>query len=214
MQHDLLPLFPLQVVLLPGSPLPLHIFEDRYKEMMGEIISSRGEFGVVLAADDGIVNTGCTAVVENVVKRYPDGGLDIVASGRRRFEIVLLNEEKTYLRGSVQFFDDEVPESESADPVFKDARRRALAGYDELRLLDSSEPLAGPALENPQLSFQLARAVPDLGVRQVLLNTRSETLRLRLLADFFPKFLTRQRRISHLRSVAPTNGHAKVPDEL
>ena len=61
MQPGLLPLFPLQVVLLPGAELPLHIFEDRYKEMMAEVIRDRMEFGVILANEKGIVNTGCTA---------------------------------------------------------------------------------------------------------------------------------------------------------
>ncbi len=61
MQPGLLPLFPLQVVLLPGAELPLHIFEDRYKEMIAEVIRDRLEFGVILANEKGIVNTGCTA---------------------------------------------------------------------------------------------------------------------------------------------------------
>ena len=88
MQPGLLPLFPLQVVLLPGSELPLHIFEDRYKEMIGEAIRNRQEFGVVLANGKGIVNTGCTAMVDKVLRQYPDGRMDILTHGRRRFEIV------------------------------------------------------------------------------------------------------------------------------
>ena len=107
MQQELLPLFPLQLVLLPGAGLPLHIFEERYKEMIGEAINDGTEFGIVLASEKGIVNTGCTAVVQRVVNRYDDGRMDIIARGRRRFEILLLNEEKNYLRGAVEFFDDE-----------------------------------------------------------------------------------------------------------
>src|SRR5579871_3829993 len=96
MQSGLLPLFPLQVVLLPGGELPLHIFEDRYKEMIGEVIRDRLEFGVVLANDKGIVNTGCTATVEKILRQYSDGRMDILARGRRRFEIVMLNDERNY----------------------------------------------------------------------------------------------------------------------
>jgi ATP-dependent protease La (LON) substrate-binding domain len=73
MQPGLLPLFPLQVVLLPGAELPLHIFEDRYKEMIGEAIRDRMEFGVILASEKGIVNTGCTAMIDKVLHEYPDG---------------------------------------------------------------------------------------------------------------------------------------------
>src|SRR5204862_8160645 len=110
MQQGLLPLFPLQVVLLPGSQLPLHIFEDRYKEMIGEVLRDKLEFGVVLASEKGIVNTGCTATVDRVLREYPDGRLDILTRGRRRFEILLLNEERSFLRGAVEFFDDDDPD--------------------------------------------------------------------------------------------------------
>src|SRR5215472_1993877 len=138
MQQGLLPLFPLQVVLLPGGELPLHIFEDRYKEMIGEILRDRQEFGVVLASEKGLVNTGCTATVDRVLRRYPDGRMDIVARGRRRFEILLLNDERSYLRGSVDFFDDE--QATTASP---EIRKRAIEGFNALQALSSHQPLAG-----------------------------------------------------------------------
>src|ERR1051326_2697782 len=107
MPSQLLPLFPLQLFVFPRTQMPLHIFEERYKEMVGEAIRDKSEFGIVLAKEDGIVNAGCTVVVEKVLKQYPDGRMDILTSGRRRFEIVMLNEEKEYLRGEVEFFDDD-----------------------------------------------------------------------------------------------------------
>ncbi len=111
MQPHLLPLFPLQVVLLPGGELPLHIFEDRYKEMIGEVLRGElafgNEFGVVLSSEKGIVNTGCTATVDQVLRRYPDGRMDILTRGRRRFEIVEAGRRASFLRGSVDFFDDD-----------------------------------------------------------------------------------------------------------
>jgi Lon protease-like protein len=205
MQQGLLPLFPLQVVLLPGAELPLHIFEDRYKEMIGEILRSRHEFGVVLASEKGIVNTGCTATVDRVVKRYPDGRLDIVVRGRRRFEILLLNDERSYLRGSVDFFDDE----QSTQPS-PEIRQRAIEGFNQLQALSSSQPLEDSQLANPQLSFLLAQPVPDLGFRQALLATRSEAERLKQLADFFPSFVVRQKHIQHVKEVAPRNGRGRA----
>src|ERR1700675_741365 len=102
MQQELLPLFPLPVVLFPRTPLPLHIFEERYKEMIRDVLDSHAEFGVVLAGEKGIVNMGCTAIVDNVLKRYPDGRMDLLAVGRRRFEILQLDDEKSYLRGQVE----------------------------------------------------------------------------------------------------------------
>jgi Lon protease-like protein len=202
MQEGLLPLFPLQVVLLPGGDLPLHIFEDRYKEMIAEVIRERSEFGVVLANDKGIVNTGCTATIEKVLRKYPDGRMDILTQGRRRFEIVMLNDERTFLRGSVEFFDDE-----DAAPAAPEIRQRAIAGYNAVRALSSSTPLDATETGAPQLSFHLAEPVPDLTFRQLILATRSEAERMKRIADFFPAHLIRQRRIQHVKDVAPRNGH-------
>jgi Lon protease-like protein len=202
-----LPLFPLQVVLLPDAELPLHIFEDRYKEMIAEVLRDKIEFGVVLANEKGIVNTGCTAVIERVLREYPDGRLDILAVGRRRFEIEHINDERAFLRGEVDYFDDEdvaLPEDEF--------RARAISGYNELRALTAEAPLAAAHTDDPQLSFRLARPIQDLGLRQALLSARSEAERLRQLAEFLPGFLIRQRRVEHVKQVAPRNGHGgKLP---
>src|SRR4051812_31340685 len=99
-----LPLFPLQLVALPGNAIPLHIFEERYREMVGEAEASNSEFGIVLAKDGGIVNAGCTVVVESVLQRYPDGRFDVLTRGQRRFRLLSLNEDKAYLRGEVEYF--------------------------------------------------------------------------------------------------------------
>ena len=209
MPGALLPLFPLNVVLFPNHLLPLHIFEERYKEMIGEAIQQKSEFGIVLAAESGIVNVGCTAVVEKVVEEYPDGRMDIMSRGKRRFEILSLNEDKAYLRGAVEFFDDE----EDADPPSTALMERALGGYRELTALEERDR---PELDarDPQLSFQLADAVPDVNFRQVLLVTRSEAERIRRLADFLPGYVTKTRRVTGFRAVARNNGHWKYPSGM
>jgi Lon protease-like protein len=209
MQEGLLPLFPLQVVLFPGAELPLHIFEDRYKEMIGEAVRDRLEFGVVLASEKGLVNAGCTATVERVLKQYPDGRMDILTLGRRRFEILLLNSERAFLRGSVDFFDDE-----PSGPVPPEVRKLALEGYNEMQALSSDPQLsledAAQDSAGPRLSFRLAEPVPDLGLRQLLLTSRSEAERMRHLAEFFPDYLVRQRRVQHVKNIAPRNGHGRT----
>src|SRR5262249_12035249 len=124
MQSKLLPLFPLQVVVFPRTQLPLHIFEERYKEMVGEAIRDSSEFGIVLAKDEGIVNAGCTVIVDKVLRSHPDGRMDILTRGIRLFEIVLLNQEKSYLRGEVAYFDDDEP-----GPAPNDVRTEALRLY-------------------------------------------------------------------------------------
>ena len=207
MQQGLLPLFPLPVVLLPRTPLPLHIFEDRYKEMIGEALRENTEFGVVLAREKGILNAGCTARIEQVLKRYPDGRLDILTVGQRRFEILLLNEEKSYLRGAVQFFDDDEP----AEPAPAEMKGRALEAFQELRQLDAGGGAAEPELADPQVSFQLAHVIDDVDFRQRLLRLRSETGRLKEMVEFCETYIPKQRVIANLRRVQPLNGHGRLP---
>lgn len=204
MQPGLLPLFPLPLVLFPRTPVPLHIFEDRYKELIGDVLPDRSEFGIVLAKENGILHTGCTAIVEKVLDRYPDGRLDILAAGRRRFEILSLDDEKSYLRASVEFFDDDEPVAEPA----ADTQKRAIAAFEALRALDDSPPV--PELGDPQLSFQLAQIVEDVDFRQRLLRLRSEPERLRQLVEFCDGYVPKQRLIASLRRVQPRNGHSRA----
>jgi Lon protease-like protein len=209
MRSTLLPLFPLRVVVFPRTPLPLHIFEDRYKEMVGEAIRSRTEFGIVLAKDEGIVNAGCTVTVEKVLKTYADGRMDILTRGIRRFEIVGLNEDKTYLRGEVEYFDDE-----EQPPAPVELQEKALAHY--RGLVETGELRFGvdPVLTDPQLSFQLAQALQDLDFLSVLLRNRSEAERLKQLADYLSREMPKLREASRMKKVAPLNGHGTKPPGL
>jgi len=209
MPELLLPLFPLSAVLLPATPLPLHIFEDRYKELMGDVIPSRSEFGIVMAKDEGIVNIGCTAVVDRVVQRYPDGRMDVIAIGQRRFTILSPNDEKSYLRATVEYFNDE----EAADvPVT--LREQAITGYLNLRRSVDDEVLAEPRLDDPQMSFQLGQLLSDLDKRQILLSMRSEINRLEYLVAILPEYIAKLELTRLARRVGPLNGHAKHVAEL
>ncbi len=206
MAVEIIPLFPLSVVLLPSMPLPLHIFEDRYKEMMGEIIPAKSEFGVVFAKDDGIVNIGCTATVERVMRRYDDGRLDLLAIGQRRFQIESLDQEKSFLRAEVEFFNDD-----DATEVPLELRERASAAYHHLALTDQdSGERTQPSFENTRMSFQLARHIDDFDKRQTVLALRSEIERLEFLVRVIPEYVEKRERIALAKRVAPLNGHAKV----
>jgi ATP-dependent Lon protease len=202
MPTRLLPLFPLQVVVFPRTPLPLHIFEERYKEMVGIAIRDNSEFGVVLAKEDGIVNVGCTVRVQKVLEIYPDGRLDVVTQGERRFEILTLNEEQVYLQAEVRYFDD----TDFAVPP-DDLRVQVLDHYNNLIHLDSSRGHTEPDLRDPQLSFQLAPAVPDVDFLHMLLRNRSEADRLKELNQYLEEYIPRRRLIERIRQVAPTNGY-------
>ncbi len=203
-----MPLFPLRVVVFPRTTLPLHIFEDRYKELIGEAIQSTSEFGIVLAREDGIVNAGCTVVVEKVLKNYADGRMDILTRGVRRFEILGLNEDKSYLRGEVEFFDDDEP-----GPGPTDLQEKALVQY--RGLLETGELRESePVLSDPQLSFQLAQAVQDMDFLSLLLRNRSEPQRLKQLADYLARLAPKLREASRMRKLAPLNGHGTAPSGM
>jgi Lon protease-like protein len=101
-----IPLFLLDVVLLPTMSLPLHIFEERYKKMVGECLRGSGRFGVVYYHEGGIYPVGCTAEIRKVLKRYEDGRMDIVTRGERRFHIDQVIREKEYLEARISPFED------------------------------------------------------------------------------------------------------------
>ncbi len=210
MQQDSLPLFPLGVVLFPEADLPLHIFEDRYKEMIEDVLREESEFGVVLASEKGMASIGCTAVIEKVLKKYPDGRMDILARGRRRFEIILLDEERNYLRASVAMLADE-DGTEANDSV----KQRVLSAWVKLMMMEHGGMVeAMPSDNRSDLSFVIGQAVPDVEFRQQLLSMRSEKDRMDALSSFLPNYLEREKLTRHVRRVAPLNGHAKHAPEV
>jgi len=204
MATDLLPLFPLSLVLVPTMPLPLHIFEDRYKEMMADLITGQSEFGVVLAKEQGIANIGCTAIVDEITRRYDDGRLDLIATGQRRFRITSLDQEKTYLRAEVQYFNDE-----DASEVPADLKQKASSAYRRLATFEDVEAME-PKFERTRISFQLAQLIEDLDKRQMVLGLRSEIERLEYLVSIVPSYIEQRERTSLAKRVAPLNGHPKV----
>jgi Lon protease-like protein len=206
---DLLPLFPLELVVFPRVSLPLHIFEERYKRMVAKAIEGSSEFGIVLAKQNGIANAGCTVAVDRVLKKYPDGRMDIIARGRRRFEILDLNQEEDVLRGQVEFFEDE---DESPPPP--ELLQSAIEQYAGLRVAGQIRAHAEPNLADPQVSFQIAQGLDDLDFLNLLLRRRSETDRLRELKEFFSQSLQKQRQISRAKDLASKNGFGGKPAGL
>ena len=164
----LLPLFPLDVVLFPGTPLPLHIFEPRYKEMIGECLAQHRTFGVVRALEQGLAEIGCTAEIVTVVKEYPDGRLDLVTEGRQRFELLRVNQERSFLQAEILMIDDEPePRRRKTPPARFNCTLNCSPSLARVRI--SPPPIL------PLLSFYLAGSLPlDLDFKQKLLALRSE----------------------------------------
>jgi uncharacterized protein len=197
----LLPLFPLEVVLLPGTPLPLHIFEPRYKEMIGECLANDAPFGVVRALDEGIAEVGCTAEIITVTKEYPDGRMDLIAEGRKRFEVLELNQERSFLRAEVLLVPDEPNAAAQEEKV------RAIQLHLEILSLAGAVQDLSAADQN-QLSFYLAGSLPlDLDFKQKLLAMRSEGERIQAVAGYLEGILPKLRRVARTREKAGGNGH-------
>ena len=197
----LLPLFPLEVVLLPGIPLPLHIFEPRYKEMIGECLANDAPFGVVRALDEGIAEVGCTAEIITVTKEYPDGRMDLIAEGRKRFEVLELNQERSFLRAEVLLVPDEPNAAAQEEKV------RAIQLHLEILSLAGAVQDLSAADQN-QLSFYLAGSLPlDLDFKQKLLAMRSEGERIQAVAGYLEGILPKLRRVARTREKAGGNGH-------
>ena len=198
----LIPLFPLEVVLFPEAPLPLHIFEPRYKEMIGECLERKQAFGVVRAEQDDFARIGCTAEILQVSKRYDDGRLDILTVGWQRFEVTTVNSQRDFLQGEVEFFDDDEQEPGSAEQR-----------HSAVRLQQELISLAGEKLDeidsrHEQLSFVLAGGLPlDADFKQALLAMRSEGGRLKTLIAYYEALLPKLRHTLRARSRAGGNGH-------
>ncbi len=197
----LLPLFPLELVLLPGTPLPLHIFEPRYKEMIRECIATEAPFGVVRAFDEGIAEVGCTAEIITVTKEYPDGRMDLVCEGRKRFEVLEVNRDRSFLQADVLIVPDE-PET----PVQEERVKAVQLHLEILSLAGAVQDLS--AADQNQLSFYLAGSLPlDLDFKQKLLAMRSEGQRIQAVATYLETILPQLRRASRAREKAGGNGH-------
>ena len=125
----LLPIFPLELVLLPGVPLPLHIFEPRYKEMIAECMEQKKPFGVLRASSEGVADIGCTAEIVSVTKKYDDGRMDILTRGVERFEVIEVNEDRSFLQAEISVVLDEDEDAREAGKRDGDARS-ALARRD------------------------------------------------------------------------------------
>lgn len=204
-----IPLFPLGVVLLPGMSLPLHIFEERYKLMIGECLEHRSEFGVIFEEKEQLEDVGCTARVRQVLRRYPDGRLDIVSVGSARFRLLEVREGKPWLEAVVE----PVVDSEPAD----DAVSAHLAERATALLVQLSGMLGRPAdlpglrrLSREELSFRVAAAngfAPE--ERQQMLESTSTADRLQRGVDGLERILERLRKAIEARRLTGGNGHSK-----
>ena len=194
-------LFPLGIVLLPTEQIPLHIFEERYQELIGECLSDGTEFGLLYADDDGLREVGTRAAVTEVLERFDDGRLNVVCEGRERFRLLELTEGRSFQTGLVEPVEDDEPEA--AAPAEAD---EAIGLF--RRLVELTGAIVDePAREAEQLSFELAgrfELAPEL--KQRLLQLTSERRRMQLLVELLAAAAVAVEREQEVADRAKGNG--------
>jgi Lon protease-like protein len=182
MMSTTLPLFPLGSVLYPGLVLPLHIFEERYRQLVADLLDrpEPQEFGVIAIRHgretgiDGVsalYDTGCTAVLRQV-EAYEDGRFDLMTVGARRFTLVRLGDQAPYFSGEVEFLPDDLGEAAEAAVVVPAVQQSFRAYLDMLAERGGAQITINDLPDEPlRLSYLVAAAiVVDLPVKQQLLE--------------------------------------------
>jgi Lon protease-like protein len=202
------PLFPLGIVALPGEVVPLHIFEERYKTMIGECLAGESEFGIVWLSDEGLREIGCACRIDRVLERMDDGRLNILVVGTRPIRVLERQGHLPYPAGVVEFLDDR---EEQPDPELVSQAREV---YGEL-----VHQATGRLLEDEELeamsSYEMAATVefgPD--AKQGLLDLRSENARLRLLGRLLRAALKRLEFVDLVQTRARSNGRVRFGEPL
>ena len=206
-----LPIFPLSVVLFPGTPLPLHIFEPRYRRMLADCLAGDKRFGITPAGKEDRIpdpgTVGCIAEIR-VNQELPDGRSNIIVLGGERFVISRALEEGTpYFVAQVQTFEEE-PGTEPADDSAPRLRQVFASYYALLRQLNDVEP-EEPNLPDDAvgLSFHVAAAIDcDPGVKQRLLVERSTARRVEALLMLVPILTASVESALRVHRRAHTNG--------
>jgi Lon protease-like protein len=193
-------LFPLPLVLLPSEHVPLHIFEERYKDLIGECLEDDSEFGLVYADEAGIREIGTRAAVLEVLTRFEDGRLNVVIEGRERFRLLDLTSGRSFQTGGV------TPLADADDPAEPETVLRAEELFGRLRELTASDVEVPPA-DTPQLSYELAGRVElAADVKLELLAETSERVRLERVCELLEDATVAVERQRRAAERAATNG--------
>jgi Lon protease-like protein len=208
---DEIGLFPLGIVLVPEELIPLHIFEDRYRELIGECLEAEIEFGLIHEDPAGIRSVGTRAAVVEVLRRFPDGRLNIVAEGRGRFRLLRTTEGRSFLTAMVEPLADEEGEGPSPEDLAAclQAYRRltATAGVEQAEEVEELERLA---LAGAGISFRIAGRVEfQAKVKQELLEMRSERARVARLTGLLDEAVELVAFRQIVRDRAAGNGHVE-----
>jgi Lon protease-like protein len=204
-----IPLFPLGLVLLPQMPLPLHIFEERYKVLIGECLANNKEFGIVYLNGTDIQAIGCTASIQKVLKRYEDGRLDILTRGENRFEISEMYDHKPYLEASVTVFDDELEDNTTASQKLADNGMNLLRQFAGISGVQSEYGFA-EIMDIKSISFLIAGCEGfSYEEKQKFLEMSSTSERLEKSVGSLAKIIERTKITAEIQKIIGGNGNMR-----
>ena len=209
LSQNRIPLFPLGLVLMPQMPLPLHIFEERYKLMIGECLSENREFGIVYFNGTDIQTVGCTASIESVLKRYDDGRLDILTRGMTRFVIKEMYDQKLYLEAEVTFFDDEFERNTEACKALADRGMSLLEQFAGISDIQAEYNFL-EGLDFESISFFIAGCEGfSYDEKQQFLEMSSTHERLKKSVGSLARIIERTKITSEIQRIISGNGNMK-----
>jgi Lon protease-like protein len=206
---DRFPLFPLGLVLLPSEVVPLHIFEERYRQMIGECLESDSEFGIVWLSDDGLREIGCTARVTQVLAELDDGRLNILVAGGRPFRLLRRIDDMAYPAGEVEMLDD-TSDADALEDEDVELAAEARERYADLVEQVTDDRPSADDLEDLDAYGMAATIEFDAGPKQELLELRSEHERLEQVRDLFLSTMKRIAQTEEAGELARSNGHIRI----
>ena len=179
---DILPLFPLKLVLLPYEILPLHIFEPRYKQMVKNAIENKQPFGIVLKDEEGVYIKGCRVEITRVLQKYPNGEYDIIVKGIERFKVLRTEKDGDMVFGQIEYIPISIETDLKLIDDVQDSYLKILLRYG----INSDMEMH----MNKKISYEYVKSIQlPIILKKELINMEHETDRLAFIKNIFDNIL-------------------------
>ncbi len=199
-------LFPLSIVLFPDSSYPLHIFEERYKKLIGKALSNYEIFGINLVTSSKIFEIGCTATVTDVLKTYEDGKLDILIKGLRRYKLLQVQKgDELYQEGDIEYFDDTKEEFDTPMLI------KCVEQYNQITEIVKTVNIEKLDVENVNMAYPSYFIAQKSGLtniqKQKLLEINSENERLSFLNEHLKMIVPMLKESEYIATIIKNDGY-------
>ena len=179
---DILPLFPLKLVLLPYEILPLHIFEPRYKQMVKNAIENKQPFGIVLKQEEEVYKKGCRVEVIKILQKYPNGEYDIIVKGIERFKVLSTEKDGDMIFGRIEYIPISIETDLKLIDDVQDSYLKILLRYG----INSDMEMH----MNKKISYEYVKSIQlPIILKKELINMENETDRLSFIKNIFDNIL-------------------------